>query len=92
VSACGTTNAQGACVGASGSANTTGLWVGALIATVAAVGGIVLIVNNSKTSINVETTAGPPPESWLRTPSWQQTAVERQAPPVIGVPLLSGHF
>jgi hypothetical protein len=92
VSGCATTNAQGACVGASTSANTTGLWVGALIATVAAVGGIVLIVQNSKTTISVDTTAGPPPESWMRMPSWQQTAAERQAPPVIGVPLLSGHF
>lgn len=82
------------CASGNASASNTATvgWVTAAIGAAVTIGGILLIVNNSKTNINVETTAGPPADAWVRTPTWHQTAQERQLPPVIGVPLLSGHF
>ena len=70
---------------------TTG-WVTAAIGAAVTLGGILLVANNSKTTVGVESSTAPPPDAWVRTPTWHETAQERETPPVLGVPLLSGHF
>jgi len=85
---------QGNCaqVAANDRNTATAGWVTALIGAAVTVGGIIMIANNTKTTVAVDVAAGPPADAWVHTPVWHETAQERQMPKVIGVPILSGHF
>jgi len=65
------------------------------IGVLAAAGGLSLVVSNSKTTV-AEDAAGnqvrlvPP---WTQTPTWHAVAIEQKnLPPTMGIPLLSGRF
>jgi hypothetical protein len=65
----------------------TAIGVGSLI------GGIILTVNNSKTTVSQQVTTGAAPEAFKRTPTWREAgAVDRSVPPAFGIPILSGTF
>jgi hypothetical protein len=86
---------QGNCASLQASANNTATvgWVTAAIGAAVTIGGILLIAHNSQTTVGVDVSAAPPaPDAWLKAGTWHEAATERQIPPIVGVPLLSGKF
>ena len=82
-----------------GSGTITVGWTLALIGLAGGIAGLVLTINNSKTTVSQD--AGPAgsstglidPNAFKPTPTWRESGlVDRSAPPVLGVPLLSGSF
>jgi hypothetical protein len=72
-------------------------WITFGIGTAALVGGILLIVNNSKTTTMQENagvqTGSLPADAWRHVPTWREASPEQKSlPPVVGVPLWSGKF
>jgi len=70
-------------------------WITAAVGAAVTLGGILLIANNSKTTVGVDTPGpqAPPSDAWLRTPTWHEaSAQDRALPPVVGLPVFSGHF
>jgi hypothetical protein len=66
-------------------------WTVFAVSAAGLIGGIVLIVNNARTGVEAgERAPGAPVDAWRWTPTWHEASLA--APPVLGVPVLSGAF
>jgi hypothetical protein len=74
-----------------------GGWTAFAIGGAALIGGILLIVNNAKTTttqaVSAPQTGLLHTDAWKRVPTWREASPEEKAlPPVVGVPLWTGRF
>lgn len=84
--------------GASGLAS--GGWTAFAIGTAALVGGIVLVVSNAKTGVSQDVATAQTglllrSEAWnsVPRPTWKEASpLDKAMPPVVGMPLFTGHF
>lgn len=73
-------------------------WTAFAIGAAALIGGVLLIVNNAKTTATQSLSAPPQTgllhtDAWKRVPTWREASPEEKAlPPVVGVPLWTGRF
>jgi hypothetical protein len=74
-------------------------WTMTLVGLAAGIGGLVLTLNNSKTTVSQDVSAGAGatglanPEAFKPTPTWKEAGVlDRAAPPIFGLPLFGGSF
>jgi hypothetical protein len=74
-------------------------WAMTLVGLAAGIGGLVLTLNNSKTSVSQDVsgsagaTGAANPEAFKPTPTWKEASVlERAAPPILGIPVFGGSF
>jgi hypothetical protein len=72
-------------------------WVTCAIGLGAVIGGLIVVFSNTKTTVaqdaGSESSARLAPDAFKPTPSWREAnVIDRSAPPVVGLPLLSGSF